>query len=254
MADTAAASKLYGSRFFQDQVQDSLRSARSAIPVVLGLVRPRSLVDVGCGVGTWLSVVLEEGVDDVLGIDGSYVDRHALLIPAERFLAHDLASPLNLGRRFDLAMSLEVAEHLPRDRSEAFVELLTRLSDLVLFSAAIPGQGGTGHINERWQSFWRDLFMARHYTPVDILRRQLWNEQGIEAYYRQNMILYASEDELGRREDLRQAIESSRCCPFDLVHPLCFESVLGRPLNLRRLLRSLPGAIRESIQWHFTPR
>jgi hypothetical protein len=212
------------------------------------------VVDVGSGVGTWLSVVLEQCVEDALGIDGSYVNRDALLIPAGRFLPHDVSTSLDLGRRFDLAMSLEVAEHLPPDRSEAFVALLAGLSDLVLFSAAIPGQGCVGHINERWQSFWRDLFAARRYAPVDVLRHQLWNDQEVEAYYRQNMVLYVSKEVLGVREDLRRAIESSRGCPFDVVHPLCFESALRRPPNLRCLLQSLPGAVRQSVRWHLARR
>src|SRR5262249_37347034 len=81
------------------------RSARVVLPLVLEFVRPRSVIDVGCGLGTWLAVFREHGVADVWGVDGDYVDRERLEIPAGRFLAHDLSQPLPLGRSFALVVS-----------------------------------------------------------------------------------------------------------------------------------------------------
>ena len=71
----------------------------------------------------------------------------------------DLAQPLQIDRRFDLALSLEVAEHLPPECGSEFVQTLTDLSSVILFSAAIPFQGGTDHLNEQWPSTGRTVSM-----------------------------------------------------------------------------------------------
>src|SRR5438067_13185059 len=100
----------------------AVQSARRIVPLVIELVRPRSVVDICCGTGGWLSVLIDHGVDDVVGVDGAYVDPARLLIPTERFIAHDLEKPLELSRRFELALSLEVAEHLPASSASVLVK------------------------------------------------------------------------------------------------------------------------------------
>lgn len=173
----------YGPSFYAGQSDGSLRSARAIAPIVTDLVKPRSVLDVGCGVGTWLAAFAELGVTDYLGVDGDYVDRTALRIPSERFVSMDLASPVSLGRRFDLAVCLEVAEHLPLSAAAGLVGFLTEAAPVVLFSAAVPGQGGTCHVNERWPPFWRLLFERRGYSRLDPIRPRVWrNERGTSAW------------------------------------------------------------------------
>src|SRR5215204_4952574 len=111
--DSEATSTPYGVRFYNDQRSGSLRSAQVIVPLVTALIRPRSVVDVGCGIGTWLKVFSEAGVEDYLGLDGDYVTRDQLLIEPMHFQAADLANPPKLERTFDLAVCLEVGEHLP---------------------------------------------------------------------------------------------------------------------------------------------
>jgi SAM-dependent methyltransferase len=123
------------------------------VPTVLRLVQPEPVVDVGCGDGAWLSVFRELGVNHRFGLDGDYVDRRLLQIPQDQFSATDLSLPFRLPCTFDLAVSLEVAEHLPPQSAEDFVDSLTRLAPVVLFSAAIPLQGGTHHLNEQWPDY-----------------------------------------------------------------------------------------------------
>ncbi|QCO15299.1 methyltransferase domain-containing protein [Azospirillum brasilense] len=134
---------LYDDRFYDIQEEGSLRSARVIAPLVLGWVGAESVLDVGCGVGTFLRAFAEAGIADVQGLDGDYVRRDRLRIDPSRFSAHDLSQPFDLGRRFGLVLSLEVAEHLPEERAEGFVDDLCRHGDVVLFGAAIPGQGAT---------------------------------------------------------------------------------------------------------------
>lgn len=185
------AEKPYDCEFFADLHDLSERSAGEIAPVLIDLVRPKSVVDIGCGDGTWLSAFQARGIEDILGVDGDYVDRATLRIPADRFRSHDLGQPLDLGRRFDLAICLEVGEHLPQERADAFIDSVMRHAPVVLFSGAIPGQGGTHHVNEQWPQYWADRFAARDYLAFDAIRPLLWDNSNVAWYYAQNAILYA---------------------------------------------------------------
>ena len=146
--------EVYTSEYFQTLRPESNLSAMAVIPLVLELYRPGSVVDVGCGLGGWLAAFQAYGVEDILGIDGDYVDRKMLDIPPEHFKAIDISRPFTLDRTYDLAVCLEVAEHLAPAHATDFVESLTRLAPVILFSAAIPLQGGTNHLNEQWPDYW----------------------------------------------------------------------------------------------------
>jgi SAM-dependent methyltransferase len=179
----------YSERFFSAQRNGSESSAKAILPRILAAVRPNSVIDVGCGAGTWLAAT---GVDDVLGLDGSWVPRDALEIPAARFRPTDLRESLQLDRRFDLAICLETAEHLPVSRSSGLVSDLVQLAPVVLFSAAVPGQGGTDHVNEQPPGFWADLFSAHSYRRVDAIRWEHWDDERVEWWYAQNAFLYVA--------------------------------------------------------------
>ena len=158
----------------------SLGSARRIVPYVAGLVAPTSVIDVGCGDGAWLAAFLEAGVEDVLGIDRPRGETDRLLVPPHRFAARDLATSVGVDRTFDLAICLEVAEHLPVTRAASFVAELARLAPVVLFSAAIPFQQGEGHVNEQWPMFWADLFARHDLVPVDCIRARFWDDDAVE--------------------------------------------------------------------------
>src|SRR6185312_12063432 len=114
----------YDRQFFKQLSDGSYRSATKIVPILMELFRPRSVIDVGCGIGTWLLAFREMGAMEITGIDGPYVDASDLLIPNEMFLKADLSRPLNLSKRSDLAVCLEVAEHLPAEASAGFVNTL----------------------------------------------------------------------------------------------------------------------------------
>ena len=188
---------MYERQDFERQQQRSREAAAVIIPLVLKITGARSVLDVGCGVGTWLAVCAEQGIDTYLGIDGFEIDPSAMLqIPRQNFRQADLREPLGLDRQYDLAMSLEVAEHLPPEIGPALVKQLTSAAPAVLFSAAIPGQTGPGHINERWPSYWADLFAKHDYFPVDEIRPAVWRRDDVVFWYRQNVILYLRRDRL----------------------------------------------------------
>lgn len=223
LSDLEGAGTPYSTRFFADHEAGALRSARAVVPLVVDLLRPASVVDVGCGLGSWLSVFREHGADDVLGIDGDYVDRDSLAIPFERFVTHDLTQPVELGRTFDLAVSLEVAEHLPPEAAQTLVDSLARLAPAILFSAAIPEQDGVGHVNTQWPSYWRALFAPRGFRPVDCIRHRIWENDEVEFWYRQNMLLFAQAEVVETNAALRAEAQLQR--PLDLVHPAHWSQV-----------------------------
>lgn len=184
----------YTENFYNQQAKGSKSSAQVILPLLFEHLSPTSVVDIGCGVGTWLSTAKELGVREIHGMDGAYVQRANLQIPGTSFTSIDLektrlASCIG-DRRFDLVMSLEVAEHLTHSRAESFVEDLTALGDVILFAAAVPFQGGTNHVNEQWPQYWEILFRNKGYVCHDFLRDVVWEDPRVEWWYAQNCFLY----------------------------------------------------------------
>lgn len=233
----------YRDEFFRDRHARTVYAATTVLDVVLPALPPvNSAIDVGCGVGTWLSVLASRGVGAVQGVDGPWVDVANLVIPPASFAHHDLRQDRDFGRRFDLAISLEVAEHLPPERAAGFVRWLTALSDVVLFSAATPRQGGRNHFNEQWQDYWAALFAQCDYVPLDFVRARIWNDAKIATWYRQNLLLYVRR---ARLPEIRPPEPSGAPGPLSIVHPEVFTAKLDRAATLggvfKRWRRSLRG-------------
>lgn len=182
----------YGSTFYSFLDSFAARSAGRIVPLVAAALPVTSIADFGCGQGAWLQAWQGTGAE-ILGLDGPYVDRSRLLIPETAFLPSDLATSIDLHRKFDLVQSLEVAEHLPPACADAFIGVLTRHADAVLFSAAVPGQGGEHHVNEQPLAFWRELFAARGYHAVDLVRPAVRGDAQVQRWYGCNTILYVSD-------------------------------------------------------------
>ncbi len=210
---------MYNEKFFKKNKEGSLSSAREIVPLILKLVHAKSVVDLGCGTGTWLSVFRSHKVKDLLGIDGDYVNPDMLLIPKKNFLTRDLSKPINLKRTFDLAICLEVAEHLPKESSFTLVKSITNLSPVVIFSSAIPFQGGRGHVNEQWPDFWIKLFSKRGYIVIDCLRRETWNNKKVEFWYSQNMLFFVRKSSLKKYPLLKKQLKSTYISQISIVHP-----------------------------------
>lgn len=204
----------YRDWFFDLQTRQSRASADLVVPHLLELSEARSVLDVGGGVGAWAAACGDHGVPDVLCVDGDYVDRARLLVAADRFHAHDLTRSLDLGRRYDMVVCLEVAEHLHADCADTLVDSLARHADLVAFSAAIPGQGGEHHVNEQWPSYWCARFAQRGYELFDVVRPRIWSEREVGFWFRQNLLLFA-------RGAMAERLRTSPVvlAPLDLVHP-----------------------------------
>lgn len=204
---------VYDSTFFDYIESGARRSARAMIPVVSSFVPVSSVLDVGCGRGVWIDEWRRSGVETAFGVDGDYVDRAQLAITTpgvsadEVFLAQDITQNFDLGRQFDLVQCLEVGEHIPTPASSVLVDNLVRHSQVILFSAAVPGQGGEHHVNEQPLSFWRDLFASREYDAFDVIRPAVGGVRDILPWYRYNSLLYVRRD---RQAALAEEFRSSK--------------------------------------------
>jgi len=184
----------YSQLFYDTFKGGSYRSAEKILPLVWSLRGISSVVDIGCGVGSWLATSQSLGCANILGVDGEYVNKDQLLIDQENFMSYDLTSPLKLRQHYDLVICLEVAEHLPKGSSETFVRNLVSAGRFILFSAAVPGQGGTNHINEQFPEFWQKLFAKHGYHFYDLIRPKIFDQGEIELWYRQNIFVVCHED------------------------------------------------------------
>lgn len=241
----------YDENFFSTYRVDMRGSARSVVPVVLDLVGPESVIDVGCGEGVWLAEFIRLGARTAVGLDGDYIDRSRLVIPEGSFRPTDLSRPFGDSRRYSLVVCLEVAEHLQPEVAGQFVECLVGLGDLVLFSAAIPFQGGTHHVNLRWQHDWAALFAQHGYRAIDAIRPLIWELEEVSFWYRQNLLLYAADSRLEADPGLRRLRDESRGAILSVVHPTLLTLIAGgcpTPDQLDRLtlgdvLPRLPGMV-----------
>jgi hypothetical protein len=164
------------------------QDAAVVLPLLVKQFRPRSVVDFGAGLGTWLAVFEQLGVSDYIGIEHPEVDLAHYAADRAKLLRQSLSDQIELGRRFDLAVCIEVAEHLREMDADHLVEAITRHSDRVLWSAAIPGQKGINHFNEQYPDYWQAKFRARGYYFHDNLRGDL-QDQNIFPCYKNNMFL-----------------------------------------------------------------
>ncbi len=196
--------QIYNDYFFCKQEKGSYLSAKNIIPLVLKIINIKSVVDFGCGLGTWLKAFKDNGVLEIFGIDGDYVDREKLYIDKKYFKAHNLAENINLEKKYDLCLCLEVAEHIEKEKEDVFINNLVKASNIILFSAAIPGQADKkiGHINERWPEYWQEKFKEKGFVMLDPLRAKIFNNKEVEWWYRQNIFLVVKE-ELKEKENFK---------------------------------------------------
>ncbi len=227
----------YDNKFYSDMMEGAGKSAEALIPLVRDTLKPSSVLDVGCGTGLWLREWQKHGVE-IFGVDGGWVKESMLEIDKDKFRATPLEAPLNLGRKFDLVMSLEVGEHIKPEKKNVFIDSLVRHGDIVLFSAAIPWQGGTDHFNEQWPSYWIEAFKQRDFVFLDPYRHLIWNNQNIKVHYRQNVMLFIKSELVEQNEFFKKERALMERSLVDVVHPDQFVRV--RDPKRMSLKRELP--------------
>jgi hypothetical protein len=214
---------MYTNSFYETRHNETHYSAEKLMSLLITRYPDtKSAIDVGCGVGTFLAALSKKGVSDILGVDGKWVNQDLLAIDKTSFQNIDLTAPGPINRKFDIAITLEVAEHLPAESAENFIKWLCTLSDKIMFSAAIPGQGGEFHFNEAWPSYWIDIFKRNGFMHIDCIRPLIWDDQDIFFWYRQNTFLF---------EKTTQSLQSE-LLQVNLVHPELFALYVNKPAPL----------------------
>lgn len=200
-----------------------------------------SVLDVGCGTGLWLQEFMRLNILDVYGVDGIPAENRSYFANKDLFRCIDLREDWNLEKKFDLAICLEVAEHLPLESAHVLIRSLCVHSDLIVFSAACPHQGGQGHINCQWPTYWQSIFNDNKYTCLDSLRPRIWQEAFPEYWYKQNIfVAYRDPDNAGREDRL-----------LPLVHPQLLQGWVNEYESQKALANGMLG-LRTSIRQTFS--
>lgn len=249
---------LYDAHYHDTKAAASQRAAETILPIVFSVVDVASVVDVGCGYGSWLAAARHLGVTDLTGVEGpwaaSWRDRDVLATEFDLVLC-DLEQPLRLPRTYDLVVCIEVVEHLTAGRGASFVADLCAAGDVVLLGAATPGQRGPNHVHERWLSEWARDFATHGYEPIDCIRPQVWGDGSLWAHHRQNPVLFVAEHRRAEARARARALPEPGPAALDLVHPEYLRRALDEqraPITLRqhlRLLTQIPGAAGRAIRY-----
>ena len=210
----------YKDSYFSRRKSLSYSSAQKILELVRDFYSFSSAVDFGCGTGTWLKACMELGCRNIQGFDG-FADPSSLCIPSECFSQKLLGEKIDAKKSYDLAICLEAAEHVDEKFSNLIVENLTKASKVILFSAALPGQGGTNHINEQPPEFWQKKFKKFNYTQLDIIRPIIWDEQAVAWWYKQNIFLYVHDESI---EGLKLPNHFNSLAQNHIIHPECLKS------------------------------
>jgi SAM-dependent methyltransferase len=214
----------------------SPQAPNTIVGLLLKQFSPSSVLDVGCGTGVWLREFMKCNVTDVYGIDGVSIEKREFLSDRCRFQCVDLSSKWNLERKFDLALCLEVVEHLPPESAAGLIRLLCAHSDHIVFSAACPHQPGQGHINTQWPGYWQAIFNDNGFSCNDSLRFSIWAEPFHEFWYKQNIFIAIRDSENAGSEE--------RILP--LVHPQLLQGWVEEYESQRALINGELG-LRSSI-------
>lgn len=192
---------------YYNEIKDTT-SAKEVFDVLETWIDFKSVVDVGCGSMGWCT-----DRHEYTGLDFNLADCR---IPrsCKGFANVDIRKPLPALGKYDLALCLEVAEHVDELYVDTVVSNLATLSDQILFSAAIPGQDGENHINCQWQSYWAKKFEYYGFYPFfQDIRTPLWNNPNVAPWYRQNMVLYTNS-------------QPTREYELDKIHPEMYLNLL----------------------------
>jgi hypothetical protein len=219
--------KLYASGTWSDLEYN--RSAReNIIPIILNLFNRKieSVIDFGCGCGSWLEVCKQNEITNVLGLD-LFCPEEYLRIDKNEFVKHDISKEYNNENKYDLVISIETAEHIESEYKEVYINNLVKSGDIILFSAAIPGQWGIHHVNCNWLEYWVKMFNDRGFDCIDIRYKWWGNNYNIPPIYKQNVVLFVSKDYL----KINKWLYNESVYMGSVIHPGFYSTVVNYCIN-----------------------
>jgi len=238
----------YNESFYDYNISRSLRSARIFLHHLFGYIKASSIIDIGCGRGTWLKAAEDLGATELVGLDGLWNDGK-LLSSSINFSPVDLEKleQKETSGFYDLAISLEVAEHLREECADKFINYICSTSSLILFAAASKYQGGTNHLNEQFPSYWAQLFEKRGFYPLDLFRPKFWGNSEVEACYRQNTFLYVKKNSSVEELYFTNVPKIDKAF-MDCLHPDIYLNRSGRQV-FEDLLRGVRCVMNKKINY-----
>lgn len=221
MAQSAEDNPSYSDTYFDKHEMAARNSARQVVPFVMSVLRPTSIADVGCGSGQWTKEFISNGVRKAYAFDAFASPCWGVTANSVEFQKIDLENRVADFPDVELVCWLEVAEHLSESSCSRILSDIVERTDAILFSCALPGQGGTGHISERRLSDWVSDFEEVGFCCEDILRPRFWNDEDISWWYRQNTVIFVKENSVASNAILKFQLPTFR--GMDLIHPDLFE-------------------------------
>ena len=169
--------EIYDEKYYERRLLNAVREDTNYMGnMLIREFNPNSIIDIGCGVGNLLEPFLANGIK-IKGIEGNPAAFEYAVVPKENLTQHDLREPYYPECEYDLAISIEVAEHLSKRFADTFVDTIARCSGTAVITAATPGQGGTHHVNEQPHEYWISKFEERNFLfdeqKTKIFRREL---------------------------------------------------------------------------------
>lgn len=220
----------YNNEFYDKHYEGSYQSAYIILSYIKNYLKVNSIIDFGCGAGTWCLAAKNLGVSMIYGIDSNSLSRAQSNDCTINYIQSDIGKKMPLLPKFDLTISVEVGEHISENDSDAYITNLVNASNIILFSAAVPGQEGLHHINEQPLSYWVKKFKKHHFELVDSLRGVFWNNSSVEIWYRNNIVFFAHEESVSW---LTNALPKPQPI-VDFIHPQLFErKIIKYKGNLR---------------------
>lgn len=225
---------------------NNLSSAEIIVPMLIELINPKSVIDIGCATGVWLSQFQKQNIS-ITGVDGNWVKNHKSFINKRDIVYYDFESNKNfpINTTYDLAICLEMAEHVSRKMSDKLISILTSLSDVIYFSAATPNSGGRHHVNERWQSYWCKKFKEQNYILIDAIRPKIFTNKKCCYFYAQESFIYINKNKIREFPLLSKYIRDDVL--LDIVHPELFMNQIVKPSHEWSYLFSLQKKLINSM-------
>ena len=186
---------IYSPKYYQTLVEPY---ARKSVPQmaksIVETFHPQSVIDIGCGSGALLVGLRKLGVRRLLGLDAAEAGLDIARARGLDTRKFDIVTDkLLYSACYDIAISMETAEHLPKKAADRYVELLCSLAPVVIFTAAHPGQGGIGHLNEQPPEYWTELFKVHGFQPsheTAAAWQPVWRSAGVADFYTNNLMIF----------------------------------------------------------------
>ncbi|MCH8118436.1 MAG: glycosyltransferase [Planctomycetes bacterium] len=225
---------IYNSDFYKEHKDETLYSAKVIVPLILDIFPAGSVVDLGCGDGTWLSVFVDCGARTIRGFDVSDLAPYDYRVEKKYIeTSCDFSSQeFVCTSKVDIVICLEVAEHLPEAAAPGLVKNLVNIAPVVIFSAAFPWQTSTHHINEQPHWYWQEKFHHYGYVEIDFLRPLLWSDGRVCWWYRQNITTFVSHDYLERNPKAKNLYSKYQELPEAKRLTVVSEGILKKQFSL----------------------